>query len=197
MGRLLPECKAELAVSLLLFVILMALNKGTTHPIFLRILFLVFGRLTGSFTKLVPLIPVRLLAWLRFFSSRPLSPSPLSPLSLAHDMVRNRLACTTTRQRTPPLPPVVLCPLFVLSSCLAQITYGTTAPSKGFLDNCMLANSPTIRYSLNRLQDAQGTPHNQVDCLAYVAKLDPPWPLFGFFRLLVLQKLRSLRFWLV
>ena len=33
----------------------------------------------------------------------------------------------------PPSPPVFLCPLLLLSSCSAQITYGTTAASKGFL----------------------------------------------------------------
>ena len=74
---------------------------------------------------------------------------------------------------------------------------GLQLPPNDFLYDFMLANSPKIRYSLNRLQDAQGTPHNQVDCLAYVAKLDPPWPLLGLSRLLVLQKLRSLRFWLI
>ena len=79
-------------------------------------------------------------------------------------MVRNRLACTTTRQRTPPTPHVVLCPLFLLSSCLAQITYGTTAPSKCFY-TAFLCWIFALIYGIpfNRLKDAQGTPHHKVD----------------------------------
>ena len=99
---------------------------------------------------------------LQFFSSCPPPPPPPSPLSFAHDMVRNRLACTTTCQRTPPPPPhVVLCPLFLLSFCWDKILYGTTAPSKCLFTKCLCWTPALYTASLNRLQDAQGTPQQQ------------------------------------
>ena len=103
-------------------------------------------------------------------------------------MVRMRLACTTTRQRTPLIPPVVVCPLFLLSSCWDKITYGTTAPSKRFFSQDPYGGyMPYLWYLFNRLQDAQGTPRHKVDFLASVAKLHPPRPSMVFSPLFVVN----------
>ena len=74
---------------------------------------------------------------LRFFPSRPFLLPPPSPLFFAHGMVRNSSPAQRLDSAPPPSPHVVLCPLFLLSSCLAKITYGTTAPSESFYTACL------------------------------------------------------------
>ena len=122
----------------------------------------------------------------RFFSFCPL-PSPPSPLSFAHDMVRIRLACTTTRQRIP-LPPSSLVsslsPLFLLG---ADNLWDYSSLQKILLTRSYGGYRPYLWYFFNRVQDAQGTPQHKVDFLASVAKLYPPRPSMGFSPLLVVN----------